>query len=64
MDTLVKLMDANSRTGGRVTGTDRRVLGAYGRDNLNGNGRRLIGLAADNQLGLVNTLLCAQKNGV
>lgn len=61
---LVVIMDANARTGGRVAGSEPKILGAYGRDNLNGNGRRLLGLAADNQLAFVNTFFCTPKNDV
>ena len=38
-DHLLVLMDANARTGMRGIGwTDSKVLGAYGRDELNDNG--------------------------
>lgn len=59
---LVVVMNANARTGGRVAETAPKVLGAYGRDTLNGNDRRLLGLAADNQQALVSTFF--PKNGV
>ena len=53
------LTDANARTGKRV-----EVLGAYGRDKLNENGKLLLGFAKDNKLALLNTLFCAPKSGV
>ena len=40
---LLVLIDANVRTGKRVQGCDdSKVLGAYGRDKLNYNGKRLL----------------------
>ena len=40
---LLVLIDANARTGLRAIGwTDSKVLGAYGRDELDDNGERLI----------------------
>ena len=40
-DHLLVVMDANARTGMREFGwTDRKILGAYGRDELNDNERR------------------------
>ena len=42
-DHLLVLMDANAGTGMRGIGwTDSKVLGAYGRDELNDNGERLL----------------------
>ena len=44
------LTDANARTGKREEGggeTDSKVLGAYGRDVLNENGKLLLGFAED-----------------
>ena len=61
-DRLVVMMDANARTGVRQVGSDPKVLGAYGRDTLNGNGRRLLGLAADNRLSIANTFFCTPKD--
>jgi len=63
-DRLVVMMDANARTGVREAGSDPKVLGAYGRDKLNGNGTRLLNLAGDNHLALVNTFFCTPKNGI
>ena len=52
-DLLFVLIDANARTGKRMEGCDDgRVLGAYGRDDLNNNGKRLLSLALDNKLAL------------
>ena len=61
------LTDANTRTrkkgeGGGDTGS--KVLGAYGRDKLNENGKLLLGFAEDNKLALLNTLFCTPKSGV
>ncbi|CAB1113440.1 unnamed protein product [Ectocarpus sp. CCAP 1310/34] len=45
-DHLVVLMDANARTGRRRDGCcDAKIMGAYGRDIMNNNGERLLGLA-------------------
>ena len=43
---------------------DARVLGAYGRDALNNNGKRLRSLASDNELDLTNTFCSARKGGI
>ena len=56
-----------SRTGKRGEGggeTDGKVLGAYGRDVLNENGKLLLGFAEDNKLGLLNTFFSTPKRGV
>ena len=61
------LTDANARTGKRGGGggeTDSKVLGAYGRDKLNENGKQLLGFAEDNKLARVNTFFCTPKSGV
>ena len=61
------LTDANVRTGKRGEGggeTDSKVLGAYGRDKLNENGKLLLGFAEDNKLALLNTFFCTPKSGV
>ena len=42
---------------------DGRVFGAYGRDELNNNGKRLLSLASDNKLALTNTFFSARKGG-
>ena len=47
------LMDADARTGEKMEGErteDEGVLGAYGRDELNNNGKRLLNFATDNKL--------------
>ena len=61
------LTDANARTGKRGEGggeADNKVLGAYGRDKLNENGKPLLGFAEDNKLALLNTFFCTPKSGV
>ena len=61
------LTDANARTGKRGEGggeADSKVLGAYGRDKVNGNGKLLLGFAEDSKLALLNTFFCTPKNGV
>ena len=59
------LIDANARTGKRTEGCDDgRVLGAYGLDDLNNNGKRLLSLASDNKLALTNTFFSARKGGL
>ena len=58
---------ANARTGKRGEGegeADSKVLGAYGRDRLNENGKLLLGFAEDNKLALLSTLFCNPKRGV
>ena len=62
---LFLLIDANARTRKRMEGcNDGRVLGAYGRDELNINGKRLLSLASDIQLALTNTIFSARRGGV
>ena len=61
------LTDATARTGGRDEGggeADSKVLGAYGRDVLNENGKLLLSFAEDNKLALLNTFFCIPKSGV
>ena len=61
------LTDANATTGKRGEGggeADSKVLGAYGRDKLNENGKLLLGSAGDNKLALLNTYICTLKSGV
>ena len=58
------LTDANARTGKRDEGggeADSKVLGAYGRDKLDENGKLLLGFAEDNKLALLNTFFCTPK---
>ena len=60
------LTNANARTGkrGEARGeADSKVMGAYGRDKLNGNGndKLLLGFAEDNKLALLNTSLPPPK---
>ena len=64
---LFVLTGANARTGKRGEGgedTDSEVLGAYGRDKLNENGKLLLGSAEDNKLALLNTFFRTPKSGV
>ena len=61
------LMDANARTGEKIEGDrteDDGVLGAYGRDELNNNGKRLLNFAADNKLAVTNTFFSTRKGGI
>ena len=49
-------MGANARTGMRGIGwADSKVMGAYGRDELNENGEQLLIHTKDNKLALLNT---------
>ena len=62
---LFVLVDANARTGKGMEGCDDdRVLGAYGRDELNDNGRRLLTFASDNKLAPTNTFFSTRKVGM
>ena len=62
---LFVLVDANARTGKRMEGCgDGRALGAYGRDELNSNAKRLLAFASDNRLALMNTCFSARKGGI
>ena len=64
---VVVLTDANARTGKRGEGggeADSNVLGAYGRDVLNKNGKLLLGFGEGNKLALLNTFFCTPKSGV
>ena len=58
-------MDANARTGIRGIGwTDSEVLGAYGRDELNDNGERLLIHGTDNKFALLNTYYATPARGI
>ena len=64
---LFVLMDANARTGEKIHGErteDDGVLGAYGRDELNNNGKRLVNFATDNKLAVTNTFFSMGKGGI
>ena len=64
-DHLLVLMDATARTGMRGIGwTDGNVLGAYGRDELNDNGARLLIHASDNNVALLNTYYATSARGI
>ena len=60
------LMDANARTGEKIgeRTEDDGVLGAYGRDELNDNGKRLLNFATDNKLAVTNTFFSTRKGGI
>ena len=64
---LFVLMDANARTGENIKGErteDDGVLGAYGRDELNNNGKRLLNFTTDNKLAVTNTFFSMRKGGI
>ena len=59
--------DVNARTGKIDEGegdAHSKVLGAYGRDMLNENGKLLLGFAEDNTLALLYTFFCNPKSGI
>ena len=61
------LMDANARTGEKIEGgrtEDDGVLGTYGRDELNNNGKRLLNFATDNKLAVTTTFFSTRKGGI
>ena len=61
------LMDANARTGRRIKGDslqDEGILGAYGRDELNDNGKLLLSFSTDNKLAIMNTFFSTRKGGI
>ena len=60
------LMDANARTGEKIEGERTEhdgVLGAYGRDELNNTGKRLLNFATDHKLAVTNTFFSTRKGG-
>ena len=58
-------MGANARTYKRQSRrTDSKVMGAYGRDELNDNGERLLFHTTDNKLALLNTFFATLSRGV
>ena len=64
-DHLLVLMDANTRKGMRgVEWIDSKVLGAYGRDELNDHGERLLTHATDDKLALLNTSFATPARGI
>ena len=64
-DHLLVLMDANARTGVKgIEWTDSKVFGAYGRDELNDNGERLLTHATDKKLALLNTYYATPARGI
>ena len=65
---LFVLVGANSRTGRSekrgVESKDNKILGAYGRDTLNENGKLLLLFASNHNIALVNTFFRTPKGGV
>ena len=65
---LFVLMDANARTGpkggGRLVREQCKVLGAYGRDTLNGNNDRLLSITNNHGLKLFKSLFSTAKKAV
>ena len=65
---LFVLMDANARTGrrggGKLGSEECKVLGAYGRDNLNDNGERLLSFSASHEFALLNTFFSTAKDAI
>ena len=60
-------MDANACNGEKIEGErteDDGVLDAYGRDESNKNGKRLLNFATDNKLAVTNTFLSTRKGGI
>ena len=60
------LMDANARIREKIEEErteDGGVLGAYGPDELNNNGKRLLNFATDNKLAVTNTLFFSTRKG-
>ena len=61
------LMDANARTGDKVEGEktkDDGVLGAYGRDELKDNNKRLLNFATNNEHAVTNMFFSTRKGGI
>ena len=61
------LMDANARTGEKIEGErteDDGVLGAYGRDELNDNGKLLLNFATDNKRAVTNSFFSTRNGGI
>ena len=65
---LFVLMDANARTGrkggGGLVSVERKVLGAYGRDTLNGNGDRLLSITNNHGLALFKSFFSTAKKAI
>ena len=60
-------MDGNARTGRMIEGEslqDEGILGTYGGDELNDNGKLLLSFATDNKLAIMNTFFSTPKGGV
>ena len=52
------------RGGGKLGSEECKVLGAYGRDNLNDKGERLLSFSANHELALLNTFFSTAKNAI
>ena len=65
---LFVLMDANARAGrrggGKLGSEECKVLGVYGRDNLNDYGERLLSFSSNHELALLNTFFSTAKTAV
>ena len=65
---LFVVMNVNARTGwrggGKLGSEECKVLGAYGRHNLNDNGERLLLFSANHELALLNTFFSTAKNAI
>ena len=65
---LFVLVDANARTGrkggGRLVSEECKVLGAYGRDTLNGNDGRLLSITNNHGLALFKSFFSTAKKAV
>ena len=63
-DHFLVLIDANARTRMRGIGwTDSELLGAYGRDELNDDGERLLIQATENKIDVLNTHYATPARG-
>ena len=61
------LTDENVRKGEKIEGEkteDYGVLSAYGRDELNDSGKRLLNFTTDNKLAATNTFFSTRKGGI
>eukprot|EP00752_Nemacystus_decipiens_P017705 g15874.t1 len=53
-----------SETGSKIAGEDEGTTGEFGRNELNDNGRRLLALASDNRLAVLNTFFGNRRDGI
>ena len=65
---LFVLIDANARAGRRESGgvgsKNDKIIGAYGRDDLNDNRKLLLSFSNNHDLAIVNTSFSTPKGGV